>query len=178
LEVSPDGTILTVDGWLRLAIKMVPGQSSPAEISSIILMFRGAWDQFLATAFTDLFKRGTSLRSNQAFLDSLVAIVTRDMGEMDVDRLIKIIAEDKIRTAKLMEKSKEREDQMTTRRTRKVAGRKLKAELDKYTKLAEEEHAWEARPRKVIREDPQEALLTRLDSYLKQTYQSTEKACA
>ncbi len=118
------------------------------------------------------------MRSNQAFLDSLVAIVTRDMGEMDVDRLIKIIAEDKIRTAKLMEKSKEREDQMTTRRTRKVAGRKLKAELDKYTKLAEEEHAWEARPRKVIREDPQEALLTRLDSYLKQTYQSTEKACA
>lgn len=94
LDVEENGTILVVDKWLRLTVNGGPGLPSPSNISTIILLFREAWNKILSTAFENLQEGHLARysRERKEFVDALLDVVSRDMGDMDLSRLLDDVA--------------------------------------------------------------------------------------
>lgn len=118
LELSLEGTTLTIDKWLRLAVKSGPGLPPSEDISITILLFREAWDNILTSAFGRLAKRQPINHvKQQAFVDALVDVVSRDLGDDDVRRLYEKVAKDAAAQAKA-ERRRKREERDVRRLTR------------------------------------------------------------
>jgi ATP-dependent RNA helicase DHX36 len=107
LELDPEGTTLTLDKWLRLTVKSGPGLPAEEDISTTILLFREAWDMILSSAFSRLSRRKPiNHYKQQPFVDALVAVVSRDLGDEDMRRLVNGIVKEQERKTKLAKSTK------------------------------------------------------------------------